>query len=63
MPIETLLLKIHFFPLLLLYSSIVSLFIKIPFRPSLFAFCAVYNLSMDKKKKRENAASSRLLKT
>ena len=51
MPFETLLLKIHFFPLLLLYSSIVSLFIKIPFRPSLFAFCAVYNLSMDKKKR------------
>ena len=49
MPIETLLLKIHFFPLLLLYSSIVSLFIKIPFRPSVFAFCAVYNLSMDQK--------------
>ena len=62
MPFETLLLKIHFFPLLLLYSSSVSLFIKIPFRLSLFAFCAVYNLSMDKKKK-ENAASSRLLKT
>ena len=60
MPIETLPLKIPF-PLLLLYSSSVSLFIKIPFRPSLFAFCAVYNLSMDKKKKKkkENATSSR----
>ena len=58
MPFETLLLKIHFFPLLLLYSSSVSLFIKIPFRPSLFAFCAVYNLSMDKKKKRERYVES-----
>ena len=58
MPIETLLLKIHFFPLLLLYSSIVSLFIKIPFRPSLFAFCAVYDSSMDKKKKRERCVES-----